>query len=128
MKPPTHPGVPMKASPLFSIGLALALLSLNPAHAQDDDGPPPDHPKYEEFCKQNPTTCEVGKERREAQKKWCENNPEKCQKLKDERKARHEKMREKCDADPEKCAKKKEDFRERMRERRERRQDNAPNP
>jgi hypothetical protein len=113
---------------LLTPALVLTALAVTPVHAWDDDGPPPDHPKYEEFCKNNPATCEVGQERREAQKKWCDSHPDKCQRLKDERKARHDRMREKCDANPQECAKKKEEFRERIRERRERRQDSAPNP
>lgn len=110
----------------FFPAAALALLcafTLSAQAGDHDDGPPPDHPKYEEFCKDNPTTCEVGKERREAQKKWCEQNADKCQKLKDEREARHKKMKEQCEANPAECEKRKAEFRERIKERREKRQE-----
>ena len=93
-----------------------------------DDMPAPDHPNRAEFCKNNPTTCEVGDERRAAKKEWCEKNADKCQALKDEHKARVQKMKEKCDADPAACEAKKAEMREKFKERRERRKEAAQQP
>lgn len=114
----------MKLKLLAPFALATCGLLSLPSYAEDDV-PPPDHPRYEEFCKNNPTTCEVGKERRQAQKEWCEKNADKCQKLKDERRARREKRREEikkhCDANPADCEKHKAEFREHMEDRRDHR-------
>lgn len=113
----------------MTLKLSTALLCLGallPLPVLAQDAPPPaGHPGHAEFCKNNPTTCEVGQERRDSRKAWCEQNPEKCKALKDERKARVEKMKEKCAANPAECEAKKAEIRERMKERRERRQDKA---
>lgn len=109
---------PKKLRPLLA-ALALGCALSTSAFAAEDPAATPGHPKHEEFCKNNPTTCETLKERRDNRKDWCEKNPEKCQNLKDERKARHEKAKAACDANPKECDEKKTQMREHMKERRE---------
>jgi len=112
----------------FCAALVLGCSLFLPAHA-DDAVPPPDHPKHAEFCKNNPVTCEVGEQKREARKEWCDKNAAQCQALQDERKTRRQKMKEACDANPEECAARKSEIREKIKDRREHRehhQETAP--
>ena len=92
--------------------LLCTALATAPAVAGDEDYASGKHPRGEQFCKDHPAKCEEWKARREAfckdnpetckqgdaardkRKAWCDANPAECQKLKDERKARREKMKE----------------------------------
>ena len=70
-----------------------------------------------EFCKKNPETCKQRKAELEKKKQWCKDNPAECKKMREERHARHERMREKCEANKEKCEERKEEFKEHRQER-----------
>lgn len=103
--------------------LAAALLSLSafaplPAAAAESGSPPAlDPAQREQFCKDNPQTCETAQERHEKKKAWCAENPEKCKALRAERKERLQKLKEKCDANPEECEKRRAELRERRESR-----------
>lgn len=106
----------------FLAALTLCCALAAPAQA-GDVAPPAGDPARAEFCKNNPVTCEVGEQKREGRKAWCDKNAEKCQALKDERKARRQKMKEACDANPKECEAKKAEMRKRIEDRRERREE-----
>lgn len=109
----------MTRTPVFAALMTAVALLAAPALAGEDDAPPPGAPDRTEFCRQNPVTCEVADERREARKQWCDRNPEKCRTLKAERHQRMQKWKETCDADPAECERARAQMREAARERRE---------
>lgn len=77
----------------------------------------------EDYCANNPQTCETRQGKREARRAYCEQNPDKCEELKQERRARRDELKERCRESPQECEQQKQELRERRDERRERRRE-----
>jgi len=91
---------------------AASLLALAPlaVRAEDAQQIPPMQGK--EWCQQNPDKCKEMRDQREA---FCKSNPEQCEKMKQKRAER----KEWCDKNPEECAKQREQRTQKMEEMRE---------
>jgi hypothetical protein len=91
---------------IFVIGLLLCLVG--PASAQEAPPPPAGRAAW---CQENPDKCQQLKQRMQDK---CAADPQRC----DEMKARAAQLREECKADPEACKEKRRQWRERRKQRR----------
>jgi hypothetical protein len=88
-----------------------------PLALAEDAAPPDSQPRASrhEWCNQNPEKCEQMKQRRAERREWCQQNPEPCAQQRAEWKERRAELKAKCLADPDNCKEMKQELREQRR-------------
>src|SRR5690606_18124489 len=102
-------GVSMSTRTLIATVSMTALLALAPLALRADDTAPPNMPQAKEWCQQNPEKCAEMRQNRE---EWCTKNPAECEKMKAKRAEREDW----CKNNPAECQKQREERRQRMQQ------------